>query len=165
VEDHFAILKVGPWLTFAFREAVFALSAMEREFLAQRRGIRLSQVKEALEAAMLRDPAYWRSYYHGSEDEIRRARIYSYSDRCRYYWGDALVQHELAQLRANLDSSAPPLALVSQHLPMQYAAIRSGNLQAHAENMVQEHIRSVLRIYSVACGTQNVRALYGQTPA
>ncbi len=26
VEDHFAILKVGPWLTFAFREAVFALS-------------------------------------------------------------------------------------------------------------------------------------------
>src|SRR6185295_18243387 len=25
VEDHFAILKVGPWLTFAVREAVFAL--------------------------------------------------------------------------------------------------------------------------------------------
>jgi len=24
VEDHFAILKVGPWLTFAFREAVFS---------------------------------------------------------------------------------------------------------------------------------------------
>ena len=31
VEDHFAILKVGPWLTFAFREAVLALSAIERE--------------------------------------------------------------------------------------------------------------------------------------
>ncbi|HYA25855.1 MAG TPA: class II D-tagatose-bisphosphate aldolase, non-catalytic subunit, partial [Terriglobales bacterium] len=26
VRDHFAILKVGPWLTFAFREAVFALA-------------------------------------------------------------------------------------------------------------------------------------------
>jgi D-tagatose-1,6-bisphosphate aldolase subunit GatZ/KbaZ len=31
VEDHFAILKVGPELTFAFREALFALSAVEHE--------------------------------------------------------------------------------------------------------------------------------------
>jgi D-tagatose-1,6-bisphosphate aldolase subunit GatZ/KbaZ len=53
---------------------------------------------------MLRNPVYWRSYYHGSEDEIQLARIYSYSDRCRYYWGDAKVQQELAQLRANLDA-------------------------------------------------------------
>ena len=29
VEDHFGILKVGPGLTFAFREAVFALADME----------------------------------------------------------------------------------------------------------------------------------------
>ena len=34
VEDHFAILKVGPWLTFAFREAVLALSAIERELFS-----------------------------------------------------------------------------------------------------------------------------------
>ncbi len=31
VRDHFAILKVGPALTFAFREAVFALAMMENE--------------------------------------------------------------------------------------------------------------------------------------
>ena len=29
VASHFAILKVGPMLTFAFREAVFALAAIE----------------------------------------------------------------------------------------------------------------------------------------
>lgn len=34
VEDHFAILKVGPWLTFAMREAIFALSEIERNWLA-----------------------------------------------------------------------------------------------------------------------------------
>ena len=151
VEDHFAILKVGPWLTFAFREAVFALSAIEREWLAQRRGVRLSQVREALEAAMLRNPTYWRSYYHGSEDEVRLARIYSYSDRCRYYWGDATVQQELAQLRANLDASPLPPTLVSQHLPLQYEAIRAGQLQTQAEDMIQEHIQAVLRVYAAAC--------------
>jgi D-tagatose-1,6-bisphosphate aldolase subunit GatZ/KbaZ len=152
VEDHFAILKVGPWLTFAFREAVFALSGIEREGLAQRKGVRISQVREALEAAMLRHPAYWRSYYHGSEDATRLARFYSYSDRSRYYWGDAAVQRELAQLRANLDASPAPLTLVSQFLPAQYDAIRSGALQARAEDMIQEHIRIVLRVYAAACG-------------
>ncbi len=152
VEDHFAILKVGPWLTFAFREAVLALGAIERELLANRNGGRLSQVREALQAAMLRNPVYWRSYYHGSEDEIQLARIYSYSDRCRYYWGDAKVQQELAQLRANLDACPVPFALLSQHLPSQYEAIRSGRTSMHAEDVIQEHIRTVLRIYAAACG-------------
>jgi D-tagatose-1,6-bisphosphate aldolase subunit GatZ/KbaZ len=64
VEDHFAILKVGPELTFAFREAVFALSAIEREML-RGKAVRLSKVREALEAIMLRNPRYWRDYYHG----------------------------------------------------------------------------------------------------
>jgi D-tagatose-1,6-bisphosphate aldolase subunit GatZ/KbaZ len=152
VEDHFAILKVGPWLTFAFREAVFALSAIERELLEHRRGARLSRVREALEAAMLRNPAYWRSYYHGSEDEIGLARMYSYSDRCRYYWGDTTVQQELAQLRSNLDASPPPPTLVSQYLPLQYEAIRRQGRPAHVEDRIQEHIRNVLRVYAAACG-------------
>ena len=152
VEDHFAILKVGPWLTFAFREAIFALSAIEREWLGHRSGVRLSQVREALDAAMLRNPSYWRSYYHGSEEEMRIARTYSYSDRCRYYWGDAAVQQELSQLHANLRDSAPPLTLVSQYLPLQYEAIRTGVLQANAEEIIQEHIRNVLRAYAAACG-------------
>jgi D-tagatose-1,6-bisphosphate aldolase subunit GatZ/KbaZ len=152
VEDHFAILKVGPWLTFAFREAVFAISAIERELLVHRRGARLSQVREALEAAMLRNPVYWRSYYHGDEDEIHLARMYSYSDRCRYYWGDPKVQQELAQLRANLDACSVPPTFLSQYLPSQYEAIRSGRLRTQAEDMIQEHIRSVLRAYAAACG-------------
>jgi D-tagatose-1,6-bisphosphate aldolase subunit GatZ/KbaZ len=152
VEDHFAILKAGPWLTFAFREALFALSAIEREWLAHRGGVRISQVREALDAAMLRNPNYWRSYYAGSEDGTRVSRMYSYSDRCRYYWGDATVQQELAQLHANLRAFPPPLTLVSQYLPLQYELIRSGGLQASAEDMIQEHIRGVLRVYAAACG-------------
>lgn len=152
VEDHFAILKVGPWLTFAYREAVFALGAVEREMLGNRKGVRISQVGEALEAAMLRNPNHWRSYYHGTSDEVRLARIYSYSDRCRYYWVDAAVQEELARLRANLDSCAIPPMVWSQFLPSQYEAIRSGRSAGNAEGAIQEHIRTVLRVYAAACG-------------
>ena len=43
VEDHFAILKVGPWLTFAYREALWALSAIERELLITRSERRVSR--------------------------------------------------------------------------------------------------------------------------
>ena len=37
VEDHFAILKVGPWLTYALREAVFALADMEKEWFCRKK--------------------------------------------------------------------------------------------------------------------------------
>src|SRR5262249_8732052 len=45
VEDHFAILKVGPGLTFAFREAVFAFTEIEREWLCGRKGVVLSDLR------------------------------------------------------------------------------------------------------------------------
>lgn len=77
VEDHFAILKVGPWLTFAYREAVLALSAVERELHQNASGRRTSAVREALEQAMLQDPAHWRSYYQGDDQELRRDRIFA----------------------------------------------------------------------------------------
>ena len=154
VEDHFAILKVGPWLTFAFREAVLALSAMERELFTTKAERRISRVREALEAAMLRDPAYWRSYYRGDEDEVRRDLIYGYSDRCRYYWNQPAVQEEIARLIGNLGRRPIPLTLVSQYLPLEYEAIRSGELQAAPERMIHSHIRRVVRVYADACSVK-----------
>ena len=151
VEDHFAILKVGPWLTFAFREAVLALSAIERELFGKTPAHRISNVREALEAAMLRDQSHWRSYYHGDEDEVRRDRIYGYSDRCRYYWNQPAVQEEIARLLDNVGAKPIPLTLISQYLPLEYGAIRAGALSAAPQPMIQYHIRRVLRVYADAC--------------
>ncbi len=158
VEDHFAILKVGPWLTFAYREAVLALSAIEGELFATTSKRQISRVRETLETAMLRDPAHWWSYYHGDEGEVRRDLIYGYSDRCRYYWNRPAVQDEIARLFDNLGERPIPLTLVSQYLPLEYEAIRSGELQALAEPMIHHRIRRVVRVYADAC------ALRPQTP-
>ncbi len=152
VEDHFAILKVGPWLTFAFREAIFALSAIERELFGNRRGVSLSRVPEALEKAMLGNPAYWQPYYHGDEQDLHFARRYSYSDRCRYYWPDPAVQHELKTLVANLTANTPPVTLLSQYLPEQYDAVRAGTIGNDPASLIDDRIRKVVRIYSAACG-------------
>ena len=151
VEDHFAILKVGPWLTFAHREAILALAAIERELLHGRPGRQLSQVGEALEDAMLRNPAYWKSFYHGDEQAVRRNLIYGYSDRCRYYWHEPSVQKQVALLLDNLQVLPIPLTLVSQFLPLEYAAIRDGRLRSRPEELIRHHIRQVMRIYAAAC--------------
>ena len=151
VEDHFAILKVGPWLTFAYREAVLALAAIEHELLKASPGIQQSQVRETLEQAMLSNPVHWRSYYRGNEQETRRELIYSYSDRCRYYWNEPSVQKEVAQLFGNLATRPIPPTLLSQFLPFEFEAIREGALEATSETIVRDHIQRVLRVYSRAC--------------
>ena len=153
VEDHFAILKVGPWLTFAYREAIFALSGIEREILGHQRDVKLSQVREALELEMLRNPAHWRSYYRGDDDELRLSRAFSFSDRCRYYWLQPSVQEEVKRLLHNLGLFSFPMTLLSQYLPIEYEAIRQGALENHGAALIGHHIRRVLRFYSAACGT------------
>jgi D-tagatose-1,6-bisphosphate aldolase subunit GatZ/KbaZ len=151
VGDHFAILKVGPWLTFAFREAIFALSAIERELLGAKKSHTLSRVREVLDEIMLREPVYWRSYYQGDENQLRLSRAYSYSDRCRYYWHEPAIAAEIMRLLDNLKTHSFPLTLVSQYLPHEYAAIRVGEIEKRPEAIVRYHIQSVLRMYAAAC--------------
>lgn len=150
VEDGVAVLKVGPALTFAMREALFALQRLEEELLAGEAEVRLSRLMETLEQAMLDDPRHWKSYYTGDEGQLRLARRYSLSDRCRYYWTVPAVEEALRRLLANLGRSALSWPLLSQYLPIQSRAVRSGALEAEPSALVREAVREVLRDYSWA---------------
>lgn len=152
VEDHFAILKVGPWLTFAFREAIFALAAIEEEWLGAKKEIALSHVREALELAMLENPEHWRSYYRGDAAALRLARKYSYSDRCRYYWTQPSVANAVRCLIGNLITSPPPVSVISQFLPVQADAIRAGGSSNHPGEIIRGKILEVMDVYAYACG-------------
>ena len=151
VEDHFAILKVGPWLTYAFREAVFALAAIEQEWLSARKGITLSRVPETLEKAMVDNPVHWKKYYHGDEASVHYARKYSYSDRSRYYWPQPHVQEALLRLLRNLSQHPAPLPLLSQYLPIQYEAVRRGALANMPKHLIHHKIMEVMKGYAYAC--------------
>ncbi|WP_394540555.1 D-tagatose-bisphosphate aldolase, class II, non-catalytic subunit [Lysobacter enzymogenes] len=148
VRDHFAILKVGPAATFAYREALFALAAIEAELLppAQR-----SDLPQALERCMLEHPKHWQQHYHGDDDELRRLRAYALSDRCRYYWGEPALVAAVQRLFDNLRAHAPPLFLLSQHLPEQYRAVRAGALANRPEALVRHRIGLCLDEYARAC--------------
>lgn len=155
VDEHWAVLKVGPGLTFALREAVFALAAIERELLPADRA---SRVDDVIEEQMLANPVHWRNYYLGSDAEQRLARRYSYSDRMRYYWPDPVVSQALATLVENLSAAPIPLPLISQFMPRQYDRVRDGSLAANAHELIVDHVRDALRPYAEACGAGTATA-------
>jgi len=152
VEDHFAILKVGPGLTFALREALFALDAIEREWLAGDERFAPSGLRETLQRVMVEHPGEWRPYYRGDERELRFARDFSFSDRSRYYWPHPEVQAVLDRLLANLSGKLIPLALLSQYLPLQYEAVRAGALSRDPAELVRDRVLGVIDAYAAACG-------------
>jgi D-tagatose-1,6-bisphosphate aldolase subunit GatZ/KbaZ len=153
VLDHFAILKVGPGLTFAFREAVFALANVEREWLGHRKDVVLSNIETVLEEAMLERPAAWSDHYRGNALGLRFARRFSLSDRIRYYWALPPVAAALRLLLDNLQrDGGPPGALLSQFLPAQNAARREGRIAADPRALVRDKIMEVTAVYSRACG-------------
>jgi D-tagatose-1,6-bisphosphate aldolase subunit GatZ/KbaZ len=149
VRDHFAILKVGPAATFALRETLWALDAIESELpgLSRRAALR-----EVVLGVMRADPRHWRAHYHDRGNESLDL-AYSLSDRIRYYWPHPDVQRACTMLLENLRSRALPMTLVSQYLPRQYEAIRAGRLDASADALLRDGIATALRPYVQACGS------------
>ncbi|AOZ72166.1 D-tagatose-bisphosphate aldolase, class II, non-catalytic subunit [Boudabousia tangfeifanii] len=151
VRDHWAILKVGPGLTFNLREGLFALAHIEDELIPE--GQR-SNLRQVIEDRMVEDPSRWEVYYTGTEDEQRIARRYSYSDRMRYYWPDEVIKEARAKLMSNLDSVDIPLPLLSQYLPLQYERVREGELENRADALLMDRVRDAIRPYATACHKQ-----------
>ena len=105
VRDGFAILKVGPWLTFALREALSGLDCIARVLdpTPSEDGLTV-----AMEALMLNEPGNWCKYYQGDADELRLQRHFSFSDRIRYYWPHPEAQAAVGRLFAKLGEQANP---------------------------------------------------------
>lgn len=144
-QNHFFILKVGPWLTYALREGLFSLECIEREL----KPANPSRFRETLTGVMKADPKYWEKYYSGSADEVDYKIAFSYSDRARYYLGHKDVVDSLNRLLENLAPEVPD-GLISQYLPIQYQAVREGKLGKHPMDLAVDRVSNVLDLYFAA---------------
>lgn len=151
VRDHFAILKVGPAVTFALREALWALSAIEIEWLGRAAA---SNFKSVAMDAVRCEPKHWRKYYRSRGCRLDHDLQYSLSDRIRYYWPMPQIERAKDAMFANLSQDPPSLSLLSQYLPRGYAAIRSGRIGNTPRDLVIEHVCGVLEDYQAACSPQ-----------
>jgi D-tagatose-1,6-bisphosphate aldolase subunit GatZ/KbaZ len=157
VRDHFAILKVGPGVTLALREALWALSDIARELGIMRN----DSLKDTILKAMQENPRYWKNYYLDPE-RTHYDLQYSLSDRIRYYWTVPNVVQSCTRLLNELTARGVPMALLSQYMPSQYAAVRAGRLRNDPREFVLDAVGGVLRDYAFAC---HPTRLSGRAPA
>jgi len=150
VEDGIAILKVGPALTYALRQALFALNDIENELLAGK-GIALSGFRDVLEEAMLSNPLYWEKYYHDdAHSSASFKRKYSFSDRCRYYLPEKKVAGAIETLMANIDGAHVPVSVLEQYMPLQYTHVREGRLSMDATAIIKDRVKDFIDDYLFA---------------
>lgn len=114
VAGGFSILKVGPWLTFALREALYGLDAIADVLDGQ---IPQHRLMLAMEKVMQAAPSSWAKYHHGDDAELWVQRHFSYSDRIRYYWPDPTATAAVDELRQRLVGRAIPTPVLRQYLP------------------------------------------------
>jgi D-tagatose-bisphosphate aldolase class II non-catalytic subunit len=148
VRDGFAILKVGPWLTFALRETLYGLDSIAQML---RPAEPEESLMKAMEALMLREPNNWRKYYSGSDHELRLQRHFSFSDRIRYYWPHPEARTAVDRLFARLGDRLIPEPLISQYLGALYPAVADGSLGARPRELAIAAVQQVLMQYDQAC--------------
>lgn len=147
VDDGFAILKVGPGLTFALREALYGLDLVAAELYGGS-----PTLKNKLEAIMMSDRSHWEKYYPGNLTQQRVQRHYSYSDRIRYYWNQPAARAAVEELKQRLGNVRIPETLVSQYLAPALSQVRSGEIEPEFEAIKAAYVQAILRDYASACG-------------
>lgn len=148
VEDGIAIIKVGPALTYAVREAVFALSMIEDELvdeISER-----SNFRDVLEQVMIDNDSNWKKHYKGNEKEKMLLRKYSFSDRSRYYFSLPEVKASLEKLFSNLNNTGIPVHILHQYLPLQYQHVRDGIIEPTPHELVKDAVRYIVENYNYA---------------
>ncbi|WP_150523593.1 class II D-tagatose-bisphosphate aldolase, non-catalytic subunit [Roseibium sediminis] len=142
VAQHFFFLKVGPELTFRFREAVWALADIAAR-LPRYNG---PDIRTVVAKRMTEEPGNWQAYYSGSPADVEILKIFSYSDRIRYYWVDPKVDAALNAMLKELSTSPLPEALVSQA----FMGLEFGEIATSPKDLIQKHVeRCVSRYGSV----------------
>ncbi|WP_292477021.1 class II D-tagatose-bisphosphate aldolase, non-catalytic subunit, partial [Mesorhizobium sp.] len=144
VRDGFAILKVGPWLTFALREALYGLSHIADALAPDPSR---ESLLAAMERIMLASPGNWQKYYPGTPDEQRLQRHFSFSDRIRYYWPSPDAQHATEALLAALGDREIPRPLISQYLGHLDAEVGAGRITPTAHELLIASVTRVLDTY------------------
>lgn len=142
-EMGFAFQKVGPALTFAYREAVYALDTLR--VLAG--WADTLSVRPVMERLMLEAPKFWEGHYHGTPDAQSVARHFGLADRIRYYWPQPAAAKAVAALTAQIADRENPQPLLGQVFAPEVLD-RAGALSgSQMDRLVDAKVQEVLAPY------------------
>lgn len=153
-EMGFAIHKVGPALTFAYRQAIYALDAMLD--LVEGEARTAPKVPKVMEALMLENPANWVSHYHGDAATVSLLRHFSYADRIRYYWAQPSAQSAVTALIKAVNAADIPAPVWMQFFGNETLA-RSNEVSKLGNNQAKSKIIAEIQValapYFFGCET------------
>lgn len=151
-QRHFAVLKVGPALTFAYRQAVYALDGVA-SWLAP--DAPRPSIAPVMEAMMLDNPKNWAKHYAGDAATLKLLRHFSYADRIRYYWAQPQAGEAVGQLLAALDAPKPLAPVLEQYFAPEVIA-RAERLEARAPDwaraLIYAQVQTALVPYFACIG-------------
>ncbi len=122
----FAFQKIGPALTFAYRQALYALDQISTSPGA---------LQAVMERVMTDNPTYWQGHYHGDDDALSHQRHFGLADRIRYYWPDPAAQAAVAALRDGFDG---PIA------DAKLCEVFSEDVLTRAEHLTGDHVQRLI---------------------
>lgn len=143
VADGFAILKVGPELSFVLRQALYALDLIASDLVP---GYGARPLYETMERLMRATPDNWARHY-GDTGDAQFLRHYSLSDRIRYYWNQPEALAAVARLTDTLKGRPIPLPLFWQHLP---EAADLADIPLDPERLLIARVTESLKAYHAA---------------
>lgn len=137
----FAFQKVGPALTFAWREALYALDTMR----AQTGWASGPSLPDSMEEVMLENPAHWQAHIHGPDQRLQRH--FGLADRIRYYWPVPKAQAAVQRLFADLDDKRLPDPLLSAHFRSAEIATARASRYPLPRALALARVQTALRPY------------------
>ena len=141
VASRFAILKVGPELTAAYREAVVAMACIEYSLPIAAKSNIMSVIANVMNA----NPIYWQGYI-ANDAHAELMKIYGLSDRIRYYWPRKEIQDALKILHANIDGASGEIGLIAQ-----FANLPERRTLPLSQEIIQSRVGAVVNKYLSAC--------------
>ncbi len=106
----FAFQKVGPALTFAYRQALYGLDSLRQ----QAGWASTEPLCEVMERLMLAQPGYWQGHYQGGSGDLRVERHFGLADRMRYYWPQPAAMAAVKAVLDDLQGRQLPAPLLTQ---------------------------------------------------
>ncbi|MBL1435375.1 MAG: class II D-tagatose-bisphosphate aldolase, non-catalytic subunit [Rhodobacteraceae bacterium] len=135
-EMGFAIHKVGPALTHAYRQALYALDTARADLAPDS-----PHLPDVMERLMLANPAHWQSHYHGDAVVQQKLRHTGLADRIRYYWAQPDAIEAVEALMKFVDKHTTNLA------PYFGAetAVRAAALQASGQPLAKAYVMAEIQ--------------------
>lgn len=137
----FAFQKVGPALTFAWREALYALDTIR----AQNGWATGPSLPDVMEEVMLANPAHWQAHIHGSDQRLQRH--FGLADRIRYYWPDTRAREAVTRLVTDLADKRLPDPLLLAHFRAEEIATARKSRHPLPRALALARVQTALRPY------------------